>query len=387
MFRLFLIALVLLTVSCGSGNSIPEPERINFGNSEQGIFDPSIDKDSGSSRLWMSYSAVNDSTYYPADIYWTVSIRLAYSDDNGQTWQDAGLVSSATESLAGPMATTTPPAPAILANTPATWQSETSALVFDPAAPAGERWKVFWYQYMFANAIPYAYDYSWIAMKAAATPAGLLTASPVKLFGHNGMQADGENTAAPYNSPLGGPAQINLSTLDAEINACVFGEPGLHATTSALYMSINCADVSGTSVQHYVVYFKCTDPCTITSAASWSYLGRLLTPVDAATDGHTYYSGTDIVEQGGRFYLVATPTLGESYDGCRVFEFASIDSSSLRRTGGSLIEIVRVSGTTGLHHGACDTYNGVDGGLIYSQYEPANPPNKFRLYKSFVLVP
>ncbi len=387
MFRLLLIPFVLLIVGCGSGNSTPQPERINFTGGEQGIFDPSIAKDPGSSRIWMSYSAVDDSIYYPANVYWKVSIRLAYSDTNGQTWQDAGLVSTATEPRVGPMATTTPPAPAIPANTPATWQSETSALVYDPAAVAGERWKIFWYQYMYANATPYAYDYSWIAMKAAATPTGLLAASPIKLFGHNGMQADGENTAAPFESPLGGPAQINLSALDTEINACVFAEPGLHATASALYMSINCADVSGSSVQHYVVYFKCADPCTITSATSWSYLGRLLTPADAVTDGHTFYSGTDIFEQDGRFYLVATPTLGEVYDGCRVFEFASIDSISLRRTGGNLIEIARVSGTAGLHHGACDTYNAIDGGLIYSQYEPANPPDKFRLYKSFVLLP
>lgn len=385
MFRILVLSLMLLVAGCG--NSTPQPERIVFSGGEQGNFDPSIAKDPGSSRIWMSYSAVNDSIYYPANIYWAVSIRLAYSDNNGQTWQDAGLVSAATEPIVGPIGATTPPAPAILVNTAATWQSETSALVYDPAAPSGERWKVFWYQYMFANAIPYAYDYSWIAMKAAATPTGLLTASPVKLFGHNGMQADGENIAAPYNSPLGGPAQINLGALDPEVNFCVFAEPGLQATASALYMSINCADVSGTSVQHYVAHFKCTDPCTITSAASWSYIGRLLTPTDAAADGHAYYSGTDIIEQGGRYYLVATPTLGDTYDGCRVFEFTNIDSSLLRRTGGNLVEITRVSGTAGLHNGACDGFPGLAGGIIFSQFEPANPPEKFRLYSSFVYLP
>jgi hypothetical protein len=198
----------------------PQPERITFtGGCELGIFDPSIARDPETGRLWMSYSAVDESQFYVPSIYWGVSIRLAYSDDNGSTWQYAGVaVFMFSVHTVGPLNVTNP-APPIDTGSDGIWQSETSTLIYDPAAS---------------------------------------------------------------------------------------------------------------------------------------------------------------VEQDARTFLIVTPvdvTVGNRYDGCRAHEFADIDSAEpARNGGGQLIEIQRVSGRTGTHNGACAAYDGLQGGIIYSQFDPAEAP-------------
>ena len=379
----------------------PVPERIAFaGGGELGIFDPSIARDPETGRLWMSYSAVDESQFYDPSIYWGVSIRLAYSDDSGGTWQDAGVaVSTFSEHAVGPL-TVTDPAPPIDAASNGIWQSETSTLIYDPGAPEAERWKLLWFQYLHADGTSYFLDYSWLALKAASTPTGLAAATAVKLFAGFGLQAQGAITGSPAFSPIGGPPAIHLNSeltraragVDlADLQYCVFAEPGLHATGSAVYLSVFCAQVFPAAT-HNIELFQCPSPCDIDNAASWVYLGRILTPADAAaaTDGD-HFQAPDIVEHNSKDYLIVTPvdvTVGNRYDGCRVYEFLDIDSGALARNGGGqLIEIQSVSGRSGTHHGACAAYEGLQGGIIYSQFDPADAPQTFRIYKSWLGLP
>ena len=378
-----------------------QPERITFsGGGELGIFDPSIARDPGTSRLWMSYSAVDESQFYDPLIYWGVSIRLAYSDDNGITWQDAGVaVSTFSEHTVGPL-TVTNPAPPIDADSKGIWQSETSTLIYDPAASEAQRWKLLWFQYLHADGTSYFLDYSWLAMKAAATPPELAAATAVKLFAGYGLQTDGQNTGAPAYSPIGGPPAIHLNSdltqappgVDlTDLQTCVFAEPGLHATSSAVYLSVFCAEV-GPTTTHYIEHFRCPSPCDMDNAASWVYLGRILSPVDAAAAaGSDHFQAPALVEQNTRTFLIVTPvdvTVGNRYDGCRVYEFADIDSGELMRDGGGqLIEIQRVDGRAGTHQGACAAFSGLQGGIIYSQFDPADAPETFRIFKSRLNLP
>ena len=378
-----------------------QPERITIaGGGELGIFDPSIARDPGTGRLWMSYSAVDESQFYDPSIYWGVSIRLAYSDDNGSTWQDAAAaVSTFSEHTVGPL-TVTNPAPPIDAGSNGIWQSETSTLIYDPAAAEAERWKLLWFQYLHADGTSYFLDYSWLAMKAAATPPELATATAVKLFAGFGLQTDGENTGDPAFSPIGGPPAIRLNEdltqapagVDlADLQTCVFAEPGLHATSSAVYLSVFCAEV-GPTTPHYIEHFRCPTPCDMDNADSWVYLGRVLSPADAAAAaGSDHFQAPAIVEQNNRTYLIVTPvdvTVGNRYDGCRVYEFANIDSGELARDGGGdLIEIQQVAGRTGTHHGACAVFSGLQGGIIFSQFDSADAPETFRIYKSQISLP
>ncbi len=404
-------SLLLSLSACGGGSSntpppgTPAPEQLTITGSpgDLGMFDPSVTRDPATGYMWMSYSSVNTSPNYSPLVYWAVSIRLAYSDDNGVTWQDAGEISPAVERTDfGPMTYTTPQIPA---NSSGIWQSETSSLVYDPGAPAGQEWKLIWFQYLHADQSSLYGDFSWIALKMASTPQGLAAATPVKLFAGVGLQPTNTTTTAPVFSPIGtAPAiQLNVDLTQtsgpslSELNTCVFVEPGLLATNSTLYMSIYCADASTVATlgyaTQYVVHFSCASPCNITSTASWKYLGRLLTPADAqAVTSDNHFQAPALIEKNGKTYLTVTPVditsgVDDRYNGCRVYEFVDINSNQLLRSGGNLVELGRVYGDTGTHHGACDTFNGLSGGLLLSQLKTPGTADMFSIYKSQVSLP
>jgi len=407
-----LLLLVSLLSACGGGSSDPvqpAPEKITIaGAGNLGIFDPSVERDPNTGNLWMSYSSVNTSGYSvynnPSVVYWQVSIRLAYSDDNGVTWQDAGFVAApAVETLVGPL-TENHPTGDIPANSLGIWQSETSSLVFDPSAPVNERWKLVWHQYLNANLTSYFADYGWIALKMAATPQELETATPIKLFGGFGLQPDNTITISPVFAPIGGaPAiQLNADLTNSvgaadrsELDSCIFAEPGLYATDTALYLATYCADVSGIPLTEYIVYFRCTGPCNITNAASWEYAGRLLSPADAQTaTGDHHFQAPAIVERNGSHYLIVTPvdtTSGDRYNGCHVYEFTDINSNQLvRDLSNKLIEVTGVGvidGGATTHFGACDTFSGMDGGILLSENGTVGTADTFKIYKSQIQLP
>ncbi len=405
------LCFIFFLISCGSNDSSstvvepPLPEKITWsGAGDLGIFDPSLSRDPDSNRLWMSYSSVNISSYYLATEYWRVSIRLAYSDDNGDSWQDAGLVVSPdAEETVGFLAENHPTGEIPLGSQ-GIWQSETSSLVYDPAAPLAERWKLIWHQYLNANLTSFFADYSWIAMKMAATPADLATATPVKLFGGVALQPDNTQTGSPAFAPIGGAPAIQLNsdlTQEAgeanisELDFCVFAEPSLHAANHSLYLIIYCADAStipvNGSITEYLVSFRCNNLCDITNAASWQYLGRLLSPADAqAATGDHHFQAPSIIEKNAKTYLLVTPvnvTSGERYNGCRVYEFSDIDVNQLLRDNGALVEVARIDGDAGLHNGACGGVSGQDGGILLSQFGTAGTADTFQIYKTQVSLP
>ena len=403
-----LVSVVLLSalLAACSGDDAPAPpplppERVVFsGAGDLGIFDPAVTRDPATDRLWMSYSSVNTSIYYASSQYWAVSIRLAFSDDNGASWQDAGVaVAPSVETLVGPLTEAHPDA-SIPAGSQGIWQNETSSLIYDSSAPPAERWKLIWMQYLNANLTSFFADYGWIAMAAAPTPMALATATPVKLFGGVGLQPDSSITGSPVFSPTAGAPAVQLNTDltptaggadPAELTFCVFAEPGLHATGTALYLAIFCADATTLPITEYLVYFKCVSPCNMTDAASWEYLGRLLTPAEAQTaTGDDHFQAPALVEKNGNTYLLVTPvdtSVDNRYNGCRLYEFNNIDTGQLHRQNGQLAEVARIDGNAGTHNGACAAYSGLDGGVLLSQFEPAAAAETFNVYKSQVSLP
>ena len=399
-------------IACGGGGSNPPtdtpppppvtiaPERITFvGAGDLGIFDPSISKDPNSDRLWMSYSSVETSAFYPSTEYWAVSIRLAYSDDNGMTWQDAGVM------VAPKIETTVGPIPVIGGEIPAAsdgiWQSETSSLIYDPSPESeDQRWKLIWSQYLHADSRSLFADYAWIASKTAATPLDLATAVPVKLFSGFGLQDQSSNAETPVFAPIGGEPQIRLNidlqqTLGGaelqELALCVFAEPGMLATNNALYLAIYCADLSTQPLTENLVYFRCNSPCDMQDNQSWEYLGKLLTPEDALSisEGH-HFQAPQLVQRNDKTYLIVTPVntnIGERYNGCRVYEFVDINSNQLLRENGNLVEVARIDGVANTHNGACSVISELNGGILFSQFEAGNVAETFNIYKSQVDLP
>lgn len=415
----FLILVFMSLAACGSGGSSsqpdpdqPQPEKITFsGMGSLGIFDPSVTRDPATGRIWMSYSSVDPTSYdtynLPTVTYWKVDVRLAYSDDNGATWQDSGsVVAASNEATVGPL-TAAHPGGDVPADSEGIWQSETSSLIYDPGAVAGEEWKLIWYQYLHADGRSLFADYQWIALKMASTPQGLAAATPIKLFAGAGLQPANTNSGSPVFAPIAGAPVIQLNSdltqsiggADrAELDFCIFAEPDLHATASAVYLSVYCADASTIpmtgEITPYVVHFRCLSPCNMTSAASWEYVGRVLNETDAqnVTSDH-HFVASSIVENAGSTYLIVTPvdtTVGDRYNGCKVYKFVDIDSNQLVRSSGDLVEMANVdavNGDTGSHFGACDGLSGLAGGILLSQTGTVGSANTFQIFKTQVSLP
>ncbi len=370
-------------LSSGGGGGSPAPappQRIVFaGVGAHGIFDPSVTLDPGNGRLWMSYSAVDASVSWPTQNFDSIATRLAYSDDNGRTWTDSATVVSNFLDVNIPLA---PP------NNAGTWISEVSQLIYDPGAIATERWKILWHHYLLVNASR-RFEHGWIAMKMASSPGDLAAAPEIKLFAGS-LYDPGNNTAGGASgSPVGGAPLIQLDTaLDSALNTCgVFTEPGLYASSGALYVSLQCERLA--DANRLIVLLKCTSPCNTASAASWSYLGTVLQKPDAIAFGFdSGFAASGMFASGASVYLVVTPVQSagapfpDYYSGCRVFKFADIDSGLLQKTGSQPTLIGSIDGASGTFNGACSYHtSATNSGMLYSELKPAVAA-KFQIFTS-----
>ncbi len=364
----------------------PTPERITFpSDGTHGIFDPSIARDPGNGRLWMSYSSADSSATWPANVI-VVATHLAYSDDNGDTWTASSSGAIINNYLDVTLPSVSP--------NDGTWVNEVSQLIYDPNANANEAWKLLWHHYLLIDNVRH-FEHGWIAMKAASTPEALAVANEIKLFGGYLYDPANDTLNGTTQSPLGGAPLIQLDTaLDAALHTCVFSEPGMYATNSALYLSLLCVHLgnninSTADDDHLIVLFKCTGACT--TGGGWSYLGTALQNSDAAALGYdTGFSASGMFESGGNVYLVATPvqTSGapwpDYYSGCRIFRFADIDTAQLQKSGMQPELIGSVDGTQGSFNGACAYHASANmSGMLYSEVN-TSVTDAFQIYKSHI---
>jgi hypothetical protein len=299
---------------------------------------------------------------------------LAYSNDQGATWTDMGVVNAAQD------VTIALPSP----NNAGTWINEVSDLVYDPGATAGQQWKLLWHHYLMINNARQL-NHGWIGLKMAATPGQLAAASEIKLFSSAGYDAVNNTQGGGSQSPLGGAPAIALDTaLNAQLNGCIFTEPGMLATSSALYVSMMCGK---STTSHLIALFKCSSPCNATNAASWSYLGSALSDADASALGYDEgFSATNLVASGGQNYLIVTPVsttpFDAHYNGCRVFKFTDIDTATLQRSAGIPTAIASVNGSAGSFNGACTYLPGASkAGILYSELV-RTPSIQFKIFSS-----
>ena len=363
---LVVIFLMIIVYSCGSGGSssappenVPPPEEINFsGIGTKGIFDPSLAFDPSTNRIWMSYSVVGDSVMWPGQND-TIGTRLAYSDDAGTNWQDAGLEVNTALDVVLPL-----PSP----NDAGTWNHEVSAIVYDPAAPVNERWKMLWHHYLWVNGARH-FEHGWIAMRTAPAPDGPWS-SERKLF-----------VGSMYNTVNDvtiGPPEVQLDQLDVELNNCLtFSEPGMVATTDALYVVMLGAE---TPPDNRIVLLKW--PYSNPSGL-WEYIGSFLVGnVDAASFGYDGFNAPDMFTMGSNYYLIVTPQTANKYLGTFIFEIEDLDTATLKRSAGIPDLVLEFYGEAGTHNGASGYISeATSSGIIYSEVFVI-PPLFFRIYKS-----
>ncbi len=363
-YAIILLFFSFTMISCGGGSSSssspdepPSKEILFNGIGSKGIFDPSLAFDAGTSRIWMSYSVVDQSVMWPAQND-TIGTRLAYSDDGGANWQDAGLEISTASDVNLPL-----PAP----NNAGTWNHEVSAIVYDPGAPVSERWKMLWHHYLWINGGRF-FQHGWIAMKTSPAPDGPWS-NERKLF--VGSIYDSANDANI------GPPEVQLDQMDAELNSCLaFSEPGMVATADALYVVLLGVE----SADNRIVLLKWPYP---NSTGLWQYRGSFLTgSIDAASFGYDGFTAPDMFAMGSNYYLITTPQTANKYLGTFIFEIEDLDTASLKRSAGIPDLVMEIYGAGGSHNGAAGyVKEATSSGIIYSQVF-TTPPIYFRIYKS-----
>ncbi len=364
MLRALAASLVVSMVSCGGGgsggsSSTPTfPIELSFpGVGPKGIFDPSLARDSATGRLWMAYSEVSDSAMWPGQND-NIRTRMAWSDDAGASWTDAGVVINPSQDVALPLP---PPFNA------GTWNNEVPAIVEDPGAPAGDRWKLLWHHYLWVNGAR-VFQHGWIAMKTAPAPSGPWSAER-KLF--VGSLYD------PVNDATIGPPEVRVDALHADLAATlVCSEPGLLATPDALYVIMLCAE--GLSTNGRIALLKLPH-----ASPGWQYRGSpLVNAVDGPPFGCHGFSAPELFVQGATVRLIVTPQMSDIYRGTTVFTVADLDAGTLLRSAGLPVAALEFTGTAGSHNGAAGyAAQATACGILYSE-ALLTPPLHFRIYKS-----
>ncbi len=303
----------------------PTPAQLSFSEPGTfGIFDPSLMSDS--SNIYMTYSSASTTTTAGASpnyYTWLITTRWAQSGDSGATWTDMGVLFPASEFT--------------LNTHPAAVDYEVSSLVYDPAATANERWRVFVHEYWQQGAGKLAATMS-IRMKSASSIAGLGAAASRKIFA---------GKAHTDTSPVPMP-EITLSSLSSDLTNCAgLSEPGGVASNGHLYLAMTCYTVSATT--DFVFLLKYNNTTT-----QWSYIGKLLTNTDATLYSTTRLTAANLnVTPSGNFIIVS-PETGGNYKGCYVFKMSSdFDSTSIVRDSNLKPVAYQTVTSTATHVGAC----------------------------------
>jgi hypothetical protein len=218
------------------------------------------------------------------------------------------------------------------------WQSEVTALAFDPDAPQPARWKLFWHQYLNVNGDRH-FEHGWLAYKEAETPEQLASARTVKRITALGYDPVNDQSAARTKPPLAGPAVVRVQELHRELASCAaVSEPGVLAKPDALYLALICfrGSLFGLfGVSNQVVLLKCGRPCLATRPEGWSYAGTVLSQRDAQALSMRKFSAADLFAHDGHSFVIVSPVgrvPGEgAYKGCAVFRFEDLATGAVTR--------------------------------------------------------
>jgi hypothetical protein len=339
-----------------------------------GTFDASPKSDQ-SGGLWMSYSAVTQSTNDP--VLGEVRTRIAVSRDAGATWTDLGIDPNAMSN-----ADLLVPNPGGTGSVWAVWRFEVSSLLYDAYdADATRRWKLLWHRYVtldLGGKAIQAFSDGWIGLTTAPSPDGPWSAER-KLF--TGSSYD--NT---INAFIGAPEFPLASTYSApgQLGACaVFTEPGMLARADGIYISLQCA-----GSQNKIVGLRCDR-----GFASCAYVGDFLAGSEAAQfsqSGQSLsgFAASELVASAGNTYLIVTPYEQSEalYRGCLAFQVGDLSTATILRSGGKPVPVARIYGTSGSFNGACGYDPAANGsGIIFGEYNSTMP--NFRLYASHITLP
>jgi len=325
------------------------------GDHPNGIFDIAVEYgDDGIG--WLAYSEVELPKY--------VETHLARSTDNGKTWN---YVSVANKSVDGALFLGGKRVDGV-------WRYETPTLVFDATDTPERRWKLFVQKY-FAKP-PFKKGDSFfgrghIEYSYAARPDGKWSV-PTCLFG---KQEHG--------------CRVDLNGLDPSLREVVFyNEIGSAVVDGTLYLSLDASTTEnglGEWEKRKIVLIASSD-----HGESWRFVGMLTNHDDATQFGYQVLTGSSLVQEGRRMYLLATPSgrkglfVGNrGHDGTLIFAFEDIARARLRRDKtGQLVALRHIRPS--LHSGGLSDYHekNTHGGILFSQFDPRSPPKVFKTFNT-----
>lgn len=316
------------------------------GSEENGVFDPDMELDPDTGRLWMAYSGVTGPSGNGA-----VSIHLAYSDDQGMTWCGGQTINKAQSVAAEDL-------PDGVSGLSAHWNHETPTLVREPAASPDKRWRLVWHRYLVVAdgdsnpANDRRFEYGWLAERRAARPEGLFDAPEQKLFSGAAYYASPSIKAYNDSSP-GGLPQTDWRTNSTLASCIVFAEPGALGTQDGLELTTFCAK-SATDTQVVLLHFSEAED-------TWSYRSTLLGPADALVFDQSYtgFNGVGLFALAdGGVGLTATPT-NDAYKGCVIFSLDLARGTLVDedQNGPDVLYLLGPSTTPGVFHSGACAYN------------------------------
>lgn len=352
----FLVCTAGQTVA-GDQNNSGRFEQIRIVGEEHrnGLFDVSLEYDNNGNG-WLAYSRVE----FPK----RVETHLAKSSDHGKSWTFAGV---ANRSLDGS---------AIVCGKRqhGVWRYETPTLLFDPTDVPERRWKLFVQRYL--SVPPYQKGNSkfasgWIEYSYSHTPEGPWSEAE-RLFGKR------ENRC-----------RVDLNTLHPDLKDTVFyNELGSIVVDGVIYLSMDASMTPsglGKWQQRKVVLVYSRD-----HANTWHYAGTLTDYEDARSHGHSVLTGSSIVKEDGRLFLLITPAgakglfrKNRGHDGTMVLEFDDIRDARLKRdASGKLVVIKTVK--LDRHSGGLSDYDEQNtwGGMLFSQINLEAKPEIFQIFST-----
>jgi hypothetical protein len=282
-----------------------------------GIFDVSVEYGPDGTG-WLVYSRVALPKY--------VSTHLATSRDHGRTWTYVAAINPSRDD------TITVDGAAIAG----VWRYETPALVHDPQDDPARQWKLYVERHF--TLPPYVPDDNlhgrgWIEVKYAHRPDGQWSKAE-RLFG----------------SRAGG-SRLDLNRLNPDLREMKFyNEIGSVAADGVLYLSLDASPTNsglGDWSKRRIILVSSTD-----HGRAWRYNGTLTDYDDASSSGYVVLTGSSLVTEGERAFLLVTPSGAKGFgrknrghDGTWIIEFEDIARARLQRDAqGNLKDTAYITG-------------------------------------------
>jgi hypothetical protein len=356
------VVICAVVMACGGVKTPATDERyerlvVEGAQTQNGIYDPSVEYDTSGRIGWLAYSTVTGDAK-PVGPY--VNTEIARSDDHGRSWRFVKRVNQSYDDtldyIDGSKVT-------------GVWRYEVPTLVHDPG-DRGREWKLFTHKYFWNEKQDRMVAYGWIAMRSASSADGEWSAEIA-------MLGAGQFPPPPYEK-----VRARVSLLDPGLDDyLVYTEPGAYQRDGILYLSLTAIKKDG---HDSVILLSSAD-----HGETWKYVAKVATSADARALGYVYFDGTSIAEENGRVFLLASPAVAlENHAGTMVFEFEDLTGGKLVRDQ-SGIPLVRqhilpqsaFPSERGGGQGDYDERN-TYGGLLFPQLNITEFPEVFQIFNT-----